>query len=132
MSWAGYAFENICFKHIHSIVEALKISVIAKDASYWAYYPKKNDDYSGAQIDLIIDRTDQTMNLCEIKFSSQEYTMEQPYADRLNKRREIFRSLTSSKKSLFVSLITPYGATRNGAFLSAVDQQLNLDSLFLC
>ena len=129
ITWAGYAFENICLKHIDRIVEFLKISVVARNAYYWAYRTD-NKKLSGAQIDLIIDRTDNCMNLCEIKFSNSRYIMTKEYAEKLNERRNIFASVTKSKKSLFNTLITPYGAMENSSYFSSVDNQMDLDGLF--
>ncbi len=128
--WAGYAFENLCFKHIASIVEALKISVVARTASYWAHHPKLGDDMPGAQIDLIIDRADRTMSLCEMKFANAPYVVTKDYALKINQKRSIFRALSKSKKALFNVLIAPYGATENASYHSAFDQHLTLEALF--
>ena len=128
--WAGYAFENLCFKHIANIVEALKISVVARTASYWAHIPKPSNDTPGAQIDLIIDRADRTMNLCEMKFVSGPYVVTKDYAIKINQKRSVFQIVTKSKKALFNVLITPYGATENTSYHSAFDHQLTLDALF--
>lgn len=127
--WAGYTFENICLKHISAIVESLKISVVAERMSYWSYRAK-NDNEKGAQIDLIIDRSDQCMNLCEIKFYSDTFTIDQDYGKKLNARREIFRKVSGTRKSLFNTLITPYGASLNKHYLSSIENQLTLENLF--
>lgn len=130
-SWAGYMFESICFKHIRQIIKALELTVVAEKASYWSCFSQKNSSDQGAQIDLIIDRKDQCMNLCEIKFWASKYLMTDSNAKTLNKRREIFREKIKTRKTLFNTLITPYGARVNRHYLSSVDKQLNLDALFL-
>ena len=129
-SWVGYVFESVCLKHVRQIIKALELTVVAEKASYWSYFPK-NSPESGGQIDLIIDRADQCINLCEIKFWNSEYIMNDANAQKLNKRREIFREKAKTKKTLFNTLITPYGARVNKHYLSSVDKQLNLDALFL-
>ncbi len=130
LSWCGYAFENICFKHINQIVEDLKISIIAKTASYWNYKQKKSAEIQGAEIDLIIERTDKSMHLCEIKFHGDVYSMTRDYSKKMNSRRDFFRRQTQSKSSIFNTLITPYGAHENPSYLSCIDQQIDLDGLF--
>lgn len=130
LNWAGYAFENICFKHIDRIIETLKISVVAKSVSYWAYHPKKAEKISGAQIDLIIDRSDNCINLCEIKFLDSKLIMKREYAEKMNRKRTVFQSVTKTKKTLFNTIITSYGAIENTAYHSCIDQQLDMNSLF--
>ena len=126
-SWAGYAFENICIKHAAQIIEALKLTVVAKNIAYW---DKRQDDLPGAQIDLIIDRTDRSLNLLEIKFSDDSYEIKSDYGRTLNQRRALFQKVTKSKKSIFNTLITPFGATKNSHYLSCIDKELTLDALF--
>ena len=128
LSWAGYAFENICIRHIYEIISVLKLSVIAKSLSYWE---KKADETKGAQIDFIIDRTDQCLNLIEVKFSEGEFLMKKDYAEHLNQRRALFSNAMKRPKPLFNTLITSFGAKKNPAYLSSIDQQLSLDDLFI-
>jgi len=130
-AWSGYVFENLCFKHIRQIIEELKLSVVAEGAAYWSHISKEREKNGrGAQIDLIIDRSDQCMNLCELKFLNSEYTLNEEKHNILNNRREIFRKETKTKKTLFNTMITPYGVKNNSYYLSSVDQQLKLDALF--
>ncbi|MGE0198741.1 MAG: ATP-binding protein [Parachlamydiales bacterium] len=128
LSWAGYAFENICIKHIRQIIEGLKISVVAKNFSYWG---KQVDETAGAQIDLIIDRTDRTLNLIEIKFCEDEFIMKKEYAEQLNRKKSLFSQSTKSRRTLFNTLITPFGAKKNPPYLAAVDQEVTLNALFI-
>lgn len=129
-SWAGYVFESVCLKHIRQIIRALELTVVAEKASYWSYLPKHHKE-KGGQIDLVIDRADNCMNLCEIKFWNSQYVVSDSNAQKLNERREIFRENVKTRKTLFNTLITPYGARDNKHYLSSVDNQLNLDALFL-
>ncbi|MBM3198970.1 MAG: ATPase [Chlamydiae bacterium] len=97
--------------------------------STWVYQATSDDD-RGAQIDLIIDRADHCINLCEIKFSSEQFTIDKSYAEQLQSKKTIFREKTKSKKSLFLTLITPYGVKKNAAGLGVVDIELTMDDLF--
>lgn len=127
-SWAGYAFENLCIKHIESILEALKLSVVAEDISYWSQ--KGSQAKKGAQIDLIINRSDNCINLLEIKFSDSLYKIKKDYTQILNERRILFKEATGTHKSIFNTLLTPYGAQKNNNYLNAIDEQVDLNALF--
>jgi len=72
-AWAGYAFEMLCLKHLSKIKEALGISGVLTNASGWLYRPPKNSNERGVQIDLLIDRADNCINLCEIKYRNEEF-----------------------------------------------------------
>lgn len=128
LSWAGYAFENICIKHIGQILEGLKLPVVAKSLSYW---DKKTDETKGAQIDLIIDRTDRCLNLIEIKFCEDKFVMKKEYAEQLNHKRSLLSQSLKSRRTLFNTLITSFGAVKNPPYLSCIDQELTLDALFI-
>ena len=127
LSWAGFAFESICLKHISKIKDALKIGGVSTQTGYWKTTLKGK---KVSEIDLVIDRADQCINLCEIKFSHAPYKMTKAYADELERKKYAFREATGTRKALFTTLITPHGATANPAYLSAVDNQLIIDQLF--
>jgi AAA+ ATPase superfamily predicted ATPase len=127
-AWAGYAFEGVCLKHIDKITDALKISVVTKSYASWSHISKA--DHKGAQIDLLIDRNDNCINLCEIKFCNGEYVVNKEYADKLKYKKLCFAEQTQTKKSLFSTLITTYGAKINQNYLVAIDNQLTMDALF--
>ncbi|GAB5411456.1 MAG: hypothetical protein ChlgKO_05700 [Chlamydiales bacterium] len=127
ISWTGYAFENICIKHAKQIIKSLEISVVVKNLSYWT---KPCDETPGAQADLIIERTDRCINLVEIKFCEDEFIMSQEYGRTLTRRRHLFYESLKSKRTVFNTLITSFGAAKTPAFLNAIDQQLKLDALF--
>lgn len=111
-SWSGYAFEMFCLKHIDWIKDKLGISAVDADICSWRYTPK-NSDESGAQIDLLLDRADNTINLCEMKFSNTEFTIDKAYAKNLRNKLEVFRRITGTKKSIMITLVTPYGIREN-------------------
>ncbi len=129
-SWAGYAFESICLKHIYNIKEALKIGGVLTQESHWRFVASPGNAEKGVQIDLVIDRADQCINLCEIKFSNKRFVVTKQYAEELERKKRIFKEKTKTKKAVFVTLITPYGAEENSHYLSIVDNQLSVDHLF--
>lgn len=127
-AWAGYAFENICFQHYPQIIKALELSVVAEAKSGWM--TKGDEQNQGAQIDLIIDRADKCINLCEIKFYDDEFVIDKDYAVVLRRKKTLFREKTKTRKTLFTTMITPYGVVKNASYLDCVDQQLMMDALF--
>jgi AAA+ ATPase superfamily predicted ATPase len=126
-SWAGFAFESLCLKHVPQIKEALQIGGVSTLSGYW------KSDLNGrkeVEVDLVIDRADQCMNLCEIKFCSSEYVVTKSYAEDLIQKKALFQERAKTRKSLFVTLITPYGVKENGHFYGVVNNQISLEALF--
>jgi hypothetical protein len=123
-AWAGHAFENICLKHSMNIKKALGISGITTMESHWQHTSP------GAEVDLVIDRADNCINLCEIKFSEEEFEITKDYAQILERKKSIFQSVTNTKKTIFITMITPFGTKENSHAIELVDQNLTLDSLF--
>lgn len=128
-AWAGYAFENICFQHYPLIIKALELSVIAKAKSGWFF--KGNQEEEGAQIDLIIDRSDKATNLCEIKFCEDEFIIDKTDAALLRRKKAVFREKTKTRKTLFTTMISSYGVKKNSLYFDCVDQQLTMDIFFI-
>ena len=126
-AWSGYAFEQVCLNHIDQIKQKLGISGIQSDVCSWRY--KGDKDSQGAQIDLLIDRRDQVINLCEMKYSSKPYEITSTYMEYLKQRRETFREVTKTRKSLYLTLVTPCGLAKNAA-QSEIQNELTLDDLF--
>lgn len=127
--WAGHAFENMSLKHSGKIKEGLGISGITATESHWRHVSKDKEE-RGAEIDLVIDRADQCINLCEIKFCLDEFEITQSYAKDLERKKEVFQKITGTKKTLFLTMITPFGVKENEHALGVVDQQLTIDALF--
>lgn len=125
-AWSGCAFESICLKHVQKIKKSLGISSISTVESGWRYTSAKK----GTQIDLVIDRADRCINLCEIKYSDSEFVIDKAYLEQLSKKKKIFKEQTETKKTLFTTMITAYGVKKNSHYLSIVDQQLTMDDLF--
>jgi uncharacterized protein len=127
-AWSGYAFENICMMHIGQIKKALGISGIYCSTSSWLF--KGNDALPGAQIDMIIDRADQTINLCEAKFTKENFAVTKSYAAQLRMKKSIFRQATQTKKATFNTLLTTYPALKNQYYLGEIDNEITMDKLF--
>jgi AAA+ ATPase superfamily predicted ATPase len=129
-SWAGYSFEGICMKHTGELKTALGIAKVATEESPWRYIPKAGQESSGVQIDLLIDRADGVINLCEMKFYTSEFILDAGYASELRRKIEIFKEQTGTRKSIFLTLITTFGVNENmhSTELEVVD--LPVDRLF--
>lgn len=127
--WSGYTFENICLNHVNQIRRALGISGIASSVASFIAAPKNG--ISGAQIDLLIDRSDQSINICEIKFSALEYEVSKKDVENLINKKKVFQYHTKTKKHLFITLVTPLGAIENRHKLNYIDQVVTMEDLFL-
>jgi uncharacterized protein len=108
LSWAGYAFESICYKHIDNIRDILHIPHAATIGS-WQYLPPKNSKEDGAQIDLLFDRPDDVITICEIKYNKDLYKLDKQEAKSLLNKIEIFKKRTGTKKQITAILITVAG-----------------------
>jgi len=123
LAWQGFSFELLCFLHLHQIKTALGITGVTTKSTTW-----RSKDRS-AQIDLVIERTDRVINLCEIKFSQNEYKLSSQYADTIRRRAAIFAADTGTQYTLSNTFITTYGIL-NGKGQSVVGNEIVLDDLF--
>ena len=123
-AWQGYAYEQVCIHHINQIKKALGISGIASDVCSWT---KKGEN--GAQIDLVIDRSDRVIDLCEIKYCDRPFEIKKDYADWLKERRDIFRENVRTNKTLHLTMITPFGLAK-GKYESCVQGCVTAADLF--
>ena len=137
-AWSGYSFETVCLHHIEQIVNALGISGTFYSPCSWAYRPSEavlndvnadEDMKTGGQIDLLIDRNDKTVSVCEMKYSSGEYEITKAYASHVEQRLRTFRKVTSTKKSFSIVYVTPFGL-HNNMYARKVNKQITADDLF--
>ena len=128
-AWSGLAFEATCLKHVGAIKAALGISGVETEEGAWEHRPD-GTHRDGAQIDLVIDRSDRSMNLCEMKFSEAEFVIDKAYARELAHKREVFRAATGTKKALFITLVTTYGLRENEHSRGLVARTVTMDALF--
>jgi len=126
-AWAGFAFEGLCLKHMLEIKEALQIGGVSTASGYWQSILEGKKE---VEIDLVIDRADQCINLCEIKFYNAEYVVTKGGFEELNRKKTKFYEKTKTKKTLFVTLITPFGADENPHYQNIVNNQITLEDLF--
>jgi hypothetical protein len=125
--WSGFSFETICIKHIEQLKEGLKISGIRSLNGSWI---QKNTE-NNAQIDLLIDRDDNVINICEMKFYNTEYAIDKNYAKEIAQKVNAFCSETKTKKSIFVTFITTYGLVQNQYAKQFAQNELTMDHLFI-
>jgi uncharacterized protein len=127
-SWTGYAFEGICLKHIERVKEALSIAGIYSFAA--SFYKKGTDEEEGLQIDMLLDRNDQTINLFEIKFYNKSFVMTKEYAAEMRQILGNFQETTKTTKHVNWIFISTFGLTTNMHSLGLITQSLTLDDLF--
>lgn len=120
-TWAGLSFEMLCLNHLSQIKQALGISGVQSLACSWRG--------NGAQIDLIIDRKDDTINLCEIKYAGEEFEITKDYEAKLANKVQSFATATQTQKALLLTLITTFGVKHN-THSDTVQSELTLNDLF--
>lgn len=128
-SWSGIAFENTCFLHTDQIKEKLKIGGIISDVSSW--YSKGNDTMHGAQIDMLIDRNDNVINLVEIKYYNNKIILTKQVFDEIKSKIASFQFFTKTRKSIFPILISPHGVHENQYSLGFIQNSVGIDDLFV-
>ena len=130
-AWAGYVFEGICMRHLQQIKNALGIGMVETFHGPWHYSAPKGSAGTGAQIDLLIDRKDATINLCEMKFSEAEFTIDADYAKILRQKMDVFKTVTKTRKNIFMTMMTTFGIAGNAYSNDVVSNSLTIECLFL-
>lgn len=126
-SWSGLAFESLCFGHLPQIKKALKLEAIECEIGTWA----RTDESEGAQIDLLIDRADRIVNVCEIKFANADFRINKDYAKRLRNKINLFADMEANKrKNIFLTMITTFGVVDNEYYKELVQSEITLEDLF--
>lgn len=126
-SWHGVAFEQLCWQHIIQIKRALEIGGVKTSLSAWCL--KGNEEHRGVQIDMLIFRNDNVVNLCEMKFASSPYEIDKDENMRLRERIEALKSTLSPKQTVHLTMVTTYGVA-HGKYSGIVQSQVRLDDLF--
>ena len=126
-AWHGVAFEEVCWQHIQQIKRALEIGGVKSSLSAWNVRGDENQD--GTQIDLLIIRNDNVVNLCEMKFASSPYTISKEEEIRLRHRIEALKATLSPKQTIHLTMITTYGIAY-GKHSGIVQKEVTMDSLF--
>jgi hypothetical protein len=128
-TWAGNMFEQVCKDHIAQIKRTIGIFGVVSEQSTWYVKPEKGSTTRGAQIDLLISRRDRVINVCEMKFSQNEYVIDADYEMNLRNKLGAFRDATKTHDALNITMITTYGVKAN-SHSSIVQSQITLDDLF--
>ncbi len=125
-AWEGFTFEQVCLDHIPQIKKTLGIQgVLSKEAAW-----KGSTEEQSAQIDLLIDRRDQVINLCEAKFSLGKFTIDKDYAEKLRTKISVFKTVSKTRKSVFLTMITTYGVEKNKYSTAMVQNEVVMGDLF--
>lgn len=127
-SWAGYAFEIICYKHIDKIIKALGLQGIGCFVSYWLYKDIQKEE--GTQIDLLLDRDDGAVTLCEIKYTSQPFVIDKNYAKVLLNQMDTFEKNLKISKQIFLTMVSASGLKKNAWSEELIKQSISLKNLF--
>lgn len=127
-TWCGLAFERVCLLHARQIKAALGISGII--ANIYSWHIVKTEVHPGVQIDLVIDRSDNVINICEMKYAPNGYTMTAPEAKRLSERLRVFSIYSPKKKAVQLVMITSNGIAGKGRLIQPV-RELTADNLFI-
>jgi uncharacterized protein len=125
-AWSGYAFEQVCLYHIRQLKHALGIAAVDINVSSWRSGNKKD----GAQIDLVIDRRDQVINLCEMKFSINPFSIDKKYDGVLRNKIAAFKKETGTRKSVFLTMVTTFGLQKNSYAAALVQNDVDMNDLF--
>ena len=126
--WLGYAFERLSRRHAEKIKQALGINGVYAPVSTLNIPPENSE--RGCQIDLLIDRKDNAINLCEMKFHTSPFKVDKDYADKLRHKKWRFEEYTKTKKRVILTMVTNWPVKQNEWFLGSVDATVMLDDLF--
>ena len=125
-AWSGLAFERVCMQHIAQIQKALGISGVICNFYAWRYNGKSR---KGAQIDLVIDRQDNVINLCEIKFSRNPFAIDRDYSENLQNKLDAFMEEVAPQKAVHLTMISANGLVMNN-YSGIIQSNIVLADLF--
>ena len=123
--WYGLAFERVCKAHIEKIKTALGIASVSTEYYSW----RSNLIEKGAQIDIIIDRADNTINLCEVKYSENLYSLDKEEYMKIQNRISVFKEATNTRSNIIPTLITTFGM-KEGTYSDQIIAKINMEDLF--
>jgi uncharacterized protein len=128
-SWLGYSFESICYKHISQIQKSLKIPLGSK-AGTWRFNPKRHSKEKGAQIDLLFERNDDAVTICEIKYTDKPFLIDKTYYDNLINKIDVYKKISKTSKQIFIAFISANGIKKS-AYANCINGLVSLDDLFI-
>lgn len=125
--WGGIAFEEVCFRHVEQIKRALGVAAVQSECSPFTL--RGTEDHDGLQCDMIISRADHIVNLCEMKYSMNEFTIDKSYDRTLRCRMETVRQKIKKTQQLHLTFVTTFGVKQN-MYSGCVQSYVTLDDLF--
>jgi len=125
-AWSGYAFEQVCLAHLPQIKRKLGISGVLVNTASW----RSKETDNGAQIDLLLERNDKLINICEIKYATEQFVIDKKFDENLRNKRASFREETKTRKTLHLTMITTYGVKRN-EYWGNIQSEVTMDDLFI-
>ena len=128
-NWNGLAFERVCLDHVRQIKKALGVEGVVSNEYGWQSKGNKDKDTIGAQIDLLIDRNDDVIDLCEMKFTKLPYSMTEDEYDKIQNRKNRFIIETGTTKAVHLILVAAAGVKRN-SYIDDFQNVVTGDDLF--
>lgn len=125
--WAGLTFEQLCKDHIKQIKIKLSIGGISSEISAWS--TSATDEHDGSQIDLLIDRRDRIINVCEMKFSENKFEIQKDYDENLRNKLSVFKEVTGTNKAVQLVMVTTYGLKKN-MYTTRIQNEVTMADLF--
>lgn len=124
-TWHGLAFERVCKAHMQQIKAALGFASVSTEFYTW----KSKQTEEGAQIDIVIDRADNTINICEVKFSEDLYSLNKEEYMKIQNRIKAFKEVTGTRSSIIPTMITTFGM-KDGMYSDQIIAKVDMDDLF--
>jgi hypothetical protein len=127
-AWSGFAFEQVCMLHIAQLCRKLGISGVVTYSAAWR--SRSRDEQTGAQIDLLLDRKDGIINLCEMKYANAEFVIDKKTDENLRNKKAAFIAETKTRKAVHITMVTTFGVKRN-EYWGNIQSEVNMDDLFV-
>ncbi len=128
-TWCGLAFERTCLWHIDQIKKQLGISGILTNEYAWRCSGDESKNRRGVQIDLLIDRSDGIIDICEMKYSKEPYVISADYGRELQRKRDVLTEVTGTDSAVHTIMVTTEGVVHNVEW-GEIQAEVNLDNLF--
>lgn len=129
ITWAGYTFETICLKHVDQIRDALDLQAVSCEVGSWQHVAKRGSKDLGAQIDLLFDRDDGVITLCDMKYSERPFSVDKECAKNLKRKLEVFEAHFITKKQFYFAIITTAGLKPTIWSEDLIQSEVTLDDL---
>ena len=128
-SWCGLAFERVCLEHVDQIKQALGISGVLTEVYAWARGADLQKGINGSQIDLLIVRKDQVINLCEMKYAGKLFTVTAKTDEEIRHKTTDFQTLTKTRYAIHPIIVTPYGISES-SYAGNIQRVITAEELF--